>query len=115
MNERLIPFASFYLDAQADADGVNGVYVPEAILFTHISKFVTNAGAPGTADIDIQDDGTDIVTASSILSASASVLTELATPVRLAAASVVELDLNHSGGTTPTTTGEIVLWGFVSE
>ena len=111
MNERLI-LIPFYLDGQADADGVAGHYIPEAFLLTHISHFVTVLGGSVTADIDVQDDGTDAVTAQSI---DTNAITELTTPVRFAADSVIEIDLNLAGGTTPTVTGEIGLWGYVSE
>jgi hypothetical protein len=113
MNERLIPVGSFYLDGQADADGVAGVYVPEAMILTHVSAFVTLAGSPGTATIDIQVEGTDVQAAIDI---SSNGLTALTVPgYRVAAGEVVEIDLNLAEGTTPTATGEIVLWGLVAE
>lgn len=101
-----------YLDGQADADGVWGVYVPEDFRITKVSSFLT-AGNAGTATtIDIQDDGADAITGVDIHSAG---LTTLTTAVELAAGSVVEIDLNLSGGTAPTMTGEIVLWGYWGE
>ncbi|KKL61846.1 hypothetical protein LCGC14_2191210, partial [marine sediment metagenome] len=48
-----------YLDGQADADGVFGVYVPEDFRITKVSSFLTAANAGTAATIDIQDDGTD--------------------------------------------------------
>ena len=111
MNERLI-LIPLYLDGASDADGVAGHYVPEAFLLTHISNFVTIAGGSVVATIDVQDDGTDAVVAHNI---DANGITELTTPVRFAADSAIEIDLNLVGGTTPTATGEIGLWGYVSE
>ena len=84
MNERLIAFAHFYLNGQADADGVSGVYIPEAILYTHTSHFITVAGGSVTADIDVQDDGTDVTGAVAIEIGTYGI-TSLATPQRIAA------------------------------
>jgi hypothetical protein len=69
-------------------------------------------GSAATETIDVQDDGTDVVTAHDI---SANGVGELATPVRIAAGSVIEIDLNLVGGTSPTASGEIALWGYVAE
>jgi hypothetical protein len=113
MNERLIPVANFTLASQADADGVAGVYVPEAMIITHLSAFLTIAGSPATATIDIQDDGTDVQAG---IDVSSNGLTALTAPgYRVAADSVIEIDLNFTQGTTPTATGEIVIWGLVAE
>ena len=71
-------------------------------------------GGSVTATIDLQDDATDITGAVAI-DIGTDGITALATPQRIAADSVVELDVNLTGGTTPTVTGEIVLWGYVSE
>lgn len=115
MNERLVAFAEFYLEAAgiADADGVGGdTYIPKPILFTHISHSLTLTGTPTGADIDIQDDASDIVTAMDISTAA---LYALATPVVIAAGSLMELDLNLAGGSTPKAAGKVVLWGSVNE
>jgi len=113
MNERLIKIAEFYVSAQADADGVGGAtYVPKAMLLTHVSHELTQTGTPTAATIDIQDDGTDIVTAQSVATPALATLT---TPVRIASGSKIECDLNLAGGSTPKSTGRVVLWGLVSE
>jgi len=115
MNERLVKFADFYLEVAGveDADGVGGdTYVPEGILFTHISHSLTLTGTPTASSIDIQDDGSDIVAAEDI---STPGLAELSTPVRIAAGSLIEMDLNLAGGSTPKAAGQVALWGLVSE
>ena len=115
MNERLIAFAEFYLEAagQIDADGVGGnTYVPQPVLFTHISHDLTLTGTPTLATIDIQDDGTEAVAALSIATAA---LYPLPTPVVIASGSKLELDLNFAGGSTPKAAGKVVLWGKVNE
>ena len=113
MNERFIRFASFTMLAQADADGVDGaVYVPKDVLFTHSGHCLTQTGSPTTATIDIQDDASDIVTATAI---GTPALATLTTPVRIAAGSKIELDLNLLEGSTPKSSGRVDLWGYVSE
>ena len=107
MNERLgvIPFR---LDSQGDADGVAGVYVPRDFLLTGISVFVSISGSPSAATADIQDDGVDIVTGESI---AANGLKDV-TDANIAGGSVVEVDLNFTGGSSPAATGEIALIGY---
>lgn len=115
MNERLIPFASFYLEVAgvADADGVGGnTFVPEGMLLTGISHDLTLAGTPTASSIDIQDDGTDIETG---LDISTGAMSEISPAVRIAAGSKMEMDLNLAGGSTPKAAGTVVLWGYVSE
>jgi hypothetical protein len=117
MNERLIPFAQFHLDAdgtgETDADSVGGgTYVPEGMLLTKVSHSLTLTGTPTSATIDIQDDGTDIAAAIDVSTAG---IETLSAPVRIAAGSHVECDLNLAGGTTPKARGRVVLWGYVSE
>ncbi len=115
MNERLVPFAEFYLEVagQADADGVGGkTYVPEGVLLTGISHSLSLTGTPTASTIDIQDDTADIVTG---LDISTPAMYTLPTAVRIAADSVIELDLNLAGSTTPKAAGKVVLWGYVSE
>lgn len=114
MNERLIPFAMFQLDAQADADGIEPQYVPKSMLFTHISHGLTMTGTPTASTIDIQDDCSDISGAVAVDVSSAALAT-LTTPKRIEAGSMVELDLNLAGGTSPKATGRVILWGYVSE
>jgi len=112
MNERLIPL-QFHLNGDAAGNGVAGIYIKPAFLLTDIGSFVTIAGGSVTVStIDVQDDGTDAVVAHDI---STDGITTLATQVRFEAGSVIELDLNLTGGTTPTVTGEITLWGYISE
>ena len=114
MLERRVLIAMFDFETLSTGDGAAGVYVPDNVQITHVSRFGTTAGSPGTATIDLQDDGTDISGATAI-AISANGLTTLTTPASVAAASVIEVDCNLSGGTSPTYTGQIGLWGFVDE
>lgn len=105
----------FHLVTQADADGVSGAYVPKDFMLTGISVFANATGitgTPTTATIDIQDDGTDIVTAQDV---SSNGYTELTTPLYIAAESVIEIDLNFSGGSSPAFSGDIGLIGYWGE
>jgi hypothetical protein len=111
MNERLIPI-SLAFQGETDADGVMGAYVPQDFRLIKVSHFVTATGTPTAITIDIQDDTADVETAMDISSAG---ITALTTPAEIAADSVIEIDLNTTGGTTPTATGEIVLWGYIGE
>jgi hypothetical protein len=107
MNERLaiIPLR---LTGQGDADGVAGIYVPRDFLLTQVSVFVSIAGTPSAATIDIQDDGTDILTAQDITGNGL----KNVTGTNIAGGSVLEIDLNLTGGSTPTVTGDIALIGY---
>jgi hypothetical protein len=114
MKERRICIAVFDFAAISSGNAAKGVYVPDNVLLTHVSSFGADAGAPSVQTIDLQDDGTDITGATAI-DLSANALNTLTTPASVAAGSVIEIDLNLSGGTTPTWTGQIALWGFVDE
>ncbi|MCC7355485.1 MAG: hypothetical protein IT330_17220 [Anaerolineae bacterium] len=107
MNERLtiIPLR---LAAQAAANGVAGVYVPRDFLLTQVSVFVSIAGGPSAATIDIQDDTVDVITGQDIAANGLKNVSD----VNIAGGSVVEVDLNLTGGSTPTVTGEIALIGY---
>ena len=112
MKERRIQIAVFDFAAVSSGNAAKGVYVPDNTLLTAVGSFGADAGAPSVQTIDVQDDGTDVVTAQDLATNG---LTTLTTPVSIAAGSVVEIDLNLSGGTTPTWTGQICLWGYVDE
>jgi hypothetical protein len=114
MKERFIKIADFDFAAIGNGNGAKGVYVPYNVLLTHTSSFGADSGAPSAQTFDIQDDGSDITGATAI-DLTTNVLTTLTTPASVAAGSVIEIDLNLTGGTTPTWTGQIALWGFVDE
>jgi len=111
MNERLVPLTAT-LAAQADADGVAGFYVPDEFTILYVSHFLSFANSPTAETIDIQDDGDDIETD---IDVSTNGITTLDTPLRVAAGSVIEIDLNLTGGSSPTATGQITLWGLAGE
>lgn len=114
MNERLVPIVLAFQGEQ-DADGVMGLTLPPDVGFTlkGVSHFLTFTGTPTTETIDIQDDGTD-ATGAAAIDVSTDGYTAI-TPVQFAGGSVIEVDLNLAGGTTPAATGEITLWGFLDE
>jgi hypothetical protein len=112
MNERLIGIP-LYLDSQADADGVAGFYAPQAMVLSDVGVFATVAGSPSAATIDIQVEGTDVQAAIDITTDAIIALT--APGYRVEAGESVEIDLNLTDGTTPTVTGFITIWGYVSE
>lgn len=105
--QELLHGIHFYLNDEADADGVCGCYIPRDFTLDQVSTFVTHTGSPTAETIDIQDDGTDILAAHDI---SSNGIVDV-TNATIVAGSAIELDLNLSGGSTPKTTGEIVLWG----
>ena len=114
MKERRICIAVFDFAAIGNGNGAKGVYVPDNVQLTAVSSFGADSGAPSVQTIDVQDDGSDI-TGATALDLATNALQTLTTPASIAAGSVIEIDLNLSGGTTPTWTGQIALWGFVDE
>ena len=103
------------IDTQADADGVAGHYVEKAFKLRKIGVFANATGitgSPTAATIDVQDDGTDIVAAHDI---SSNGITELSTPKYVAAGSLLEIDLNFTGGSSPAFSGNIILIGDLGE
>lgn len=110
MDERtvLIPF---YFAATADADGVWLQEAPQDLDIVGVFYTLhTVTGSPTGANIDIQDDGADAITAIALSAFTAGStaswktphLGGSQTPVHVAAGSDLEIDLNLSGGTSPT-------------
>jgi hypothetical protein len=114
MKERRICIAVFDFAAIGNGDAAKGVYVPDNVLLTHTCSFGADSGAPSVQTFDLQDDGTDITGATAI-DLTTNGQDALTTPASIAAGSLIEIDLNLTGGTTPTWTGQIALWGFVDE
>ena len=97
---------AFYLNAQADADGV-GIYYGESVFtITGVSVGLTITGAPTAATIDLQEDGTDVSTG---IDVSSNGYVELTDPVTISAETALDIDLNFTGGTTPAATGHLHL------
>jgi hypothetical protein len=109
MNERLVPIPIRF-NAQTAGDGAAGLYLPCGFTLLAVSVFGACAGSPTTGSIDIQDDGVDIVTAVDLKT---NALTRLAVPLHAAGESLLEIDVNFSGGSGPSYSGLITLWGLI--
>lgn len=108
---------SFSAQAQTAANGVHGFTVPYGMTLVGISMWVEAiTGSPTNLTIDIQDDGTDVITvAFTVTAAGAAVWNSTAlggtnTPINIARGSVVEVDLNFTGGSTPAADYDITLF-----
>jgi hypothetical protein len=99
----------FTLTEQTDADGVAGFYAPHALTLIGYSVFGTITGTPSAADIDIQGDGTDVLTAVDI---STNGYFDFATLPTVSAGDAIEIDLNFTGGTTPNFDGNLTLYAL---
>ena len=116
MSDRMVTF-TFSSQAQADADGVHTLYAPLGLTLVGVSVTAEAfTGAPVGFNVDIQDDGADIVTAVAANSAGTPgtwLSTHLGgseTPVAIAAGSEVEVDVNLMGGSAPTADYDVTLW-----
>ena len=114
MNERLVSF-DFTLEAHAGGSGAAGVTLPPDVGFTvkGVSWFGAHSGTPTGVTIDLQDDTVDIVGAIAIDIAANGY--DAIVPVQVAAGSVIEVDLNFTGGTSPAATGILSIFGFFDE
>lgn len=110
MQERLVPI-HFDFAAVADADSVYEIDIPVQCTIVGVEYTLhTVTGSPTGANIDIQDDGTDAITA--IALAAFTALSKASwksidmgganAPVEVAAGSILAIDLNLAGGTSPT-------------
>lgn len=118
MSAQLIPF-TFSAQAQAAANGVHAVKAPVGLTLVGVSVYPEAfTGSPTGFNIDIQDDTTDVITA--VAANSAGTPGEWKSthfggsnaPVAVAAGSVLEIDVNFSGGSSPTADYEIVLFAL---
>jgi len=100
---------TFTVEAQADADGVIEFEALEHMTIVGVSVCAEAfTGSPTAFDIDIQDDGTDVITA--VTASTAGTPGTWKTPhmggtqslVAIAAGSSVEVDVNLTGGSSPT-------------
>lgn len=107
----------FTVQAQLDADGVIEFDAPIGFTVWGASLCAEAfTGVPTAFTADIQDDGTDVITA---ITASTALtpgtwytpaLGGTNTPVHIAAGSDVEVDINLAGGSTPTADFTLVLY-----
>lgn len=123
MNERLICLA-IPIQAVASGAGKAHAYVlPDCLLVGADAVCDATTGSPTGATLDVQDDETDVTGFAGIdvgvtAGAGATVLTthlggSVAVPAEIAAGSVIDIDVNLTGGTSPTFTGSIRLWLLV--
>ncbi len=116
MSDRLVTF-TFSSQAQADADGVHTLYTPLGLTLVGVGVTAEAfTGSPSGFNVDIQDDGADIVTAVAANTAGtpgtwlSTHLGGAETPVAIAAGSEIEVDVNLTGGSTPTADYDVTLW-----
>lgn len=102
---RVTPIAMNWV-AQADADGIAEFYAVTGMTILAASLCAESLdGGANTCNVDIQDDGTDVITALTANTAGTpgTWLTPAfggtQTPVHIAAGSSVEVDLNLNAGT----------------
>ncbi len=119
MRELLVPF-TFYIQGQVDADGVVEFEAPCGMTIVGVSLCAEAfTGSPTGFNVDIQDDGSDIITAVAANSAGTSGTWKTPTfggsetPVYVAAGSAVEIDVNFAGGSTPTADFAAILWALL--
>jgi hypothetical protein len=108
---------SFHHEAVADVDSAIDFSALEAMTIVGVSLCATVfTGTPTAFDIDIQDDGADVITA---ITASTALtpgtwksvhMGGTEAPVVIAAGSEVEIDVNLTAGTTPTAKFDVAIW-----
>ena len=121
MEERLVPL-SFFFAAVADVDGAWLQEIPFQCTIVAVDYTLhTVTGGPTGANIDIQDDTVDAITAIALAAFTAGSKAEwlakhmggAQTAVEVAAGSVLEIDLNLTGGTTPTAGLNGIIWVLI--
>ena len=118
MSDRLVTF-NFSAQAQATGNGVHLLKVPFGMTIVAVALCAEAfTGSPTGFNIDIQDDTVDVITA--IAANSAGTPGEWKSthfgggnaPVAVAAGSVVEVDVNLTGGTTPTADYDVTIFAL---
>jgi hypothetical protein len=113
----------FCAEGQADADGVFEFDVPVGMTILGVSLCAEAfTGTPTAFTIDIQDDGTDTDIAALAASTAGTPGTWYTPafggtndPVVIAAGSDVEIDVNFTGGSSPTADFTLVLYVTLDE
>ena len=121
MSDRMVAI-NFSAQAQGDADGVHTLYAVRTLTIVGVTVCAEAfTGTPTAFDIDVQDDGTDVITAVAA-STAGTAGTWLAThlggtndPVEVAAGSEIEIDVNFTGGSSPTADYDVTLWCLLGE
>jgi hypothetical protein len=118
MSAQLITF-NFSAQAQADADGVHLLKVPFGITLVGVTVCAEAfTGSPTGFNIDIQDDAADVITAVAANSAGtpgewkSTHLGGSNAPISVAAGSVLEVDVNLTGGTSPTADYDVTIFAL---
>jgi len=118
---RLVPMV-FTAEAQVAANGVHEFDVPIGMTILGVSLCAEAfTGSPTAFTIDIQDDGSDVITAVTASTAGTPgtwltpALGGAQTPVHIAAGSDVEIDVNLAEGSTPSADYTIVLYVTLDE
>lgn len=122
MNSRLLPI-TLALQGQAAADNIHGTQLPYASTLVGLSVFVgALTGSPTNVKIDIKHGATEIVTdAVTVAAANSGAIwrtTHLAgpnTPIPINRNTNLAIDVKFTGGTSPTVTGDVVLWVLLGE
>jgi hypothetical protein len=111
---RVLPF---HVAPLAAADSVINFKALEAMTIVGVSLCATVfTGTPTGFTVDIQDDASDVIaaiTANTALTPGTWLTPHMGgtqTPVTIAAGSVVEVDLNLTGGSTPTAEFDVVIY-----
>ncbi|HEM61196.1 MAG TPA: hypothetical protein ENO24_02805 [Chloroflexi bacterium] len=117
MANEVMRVLSFTVEAQDDADVVIEFEALEAMTIVGVSLCAEAfTGSPTGFNVDIQDDGTDVVTAVAANTAGTPGTWKSVhmggsnAPVHVSAGSSVEVDVNLSGGTSPTADFTLVIW-----
>ena len=121
MNENLQVFC-FDAQAQVTAASVHCFYAIKGFTIIGVSlEAEAFTGTPTGFNIDVQDDGSDVitaVTASTALTPGTWLSTAVGgaqTPVKVAAGSEVEIDVNLTAGSAPTADYHLQLWVLMDD
>lgn len=117
MANEVMRVMTFTVEAQDDADGVIGFDALETMTIVGVSLWAEAfTGTPTAFDIDIQDDGNDVITAIDASTAKtagnwqSTMMGGTNDPVTIAAGSEVEIDVNFTGGSSPTADFTLAIW-----
>ena len=117
MANEVMRVLSFHVAPLAAASSVIDFQTLEDMTIVGASLCATVfTGTPTGFNVDIQDDGTDVITAIAANTALTPGTWKTAhmggtqTPVHIAAGSEVEVDLNLTGGSTPTAEFDLVIY-----